>query len=147
LREQPGTANLAACLQALASDYGLQAMAAVDLHLNLPDDCSPAPARIGHLLAIAKEALSNIARHARATRVSLAAEVEQDRLTLEIADNGRGLPVDYVVGYGLRNMRDRARLLGGEMQLNSPSGGGTQLRVQVPWCLEEEDDAKAAVSR
>ena len=86
----------------------------VDLALDIPEGQSLSPGHIGHLLAIANEALSNVARHAQATRVRLTAAVYDGRLCLEIQDNGRGLPVDYVVGYGLRNMHDRARMLGGE---------------------------------
>jgi signal transduction histidine kinase len=58
------------------------------------------------------EALSNVVRHAEATQVSLSALVNDNSLYLAIRDYGRGLPTDYVRGYGLRNMRDRARILG-----------------------------------
>jgi signal transduction histidine kinase len=59
-------------------------------------------------------------------------------LCLAIADNGRGLPADNVPGYGLRNIRDRARLLGGRMTLTSQPGRGTTIKVEVPWSEEDE---------
>jgi signal transduction histidine kinase len=115
-----------------------QPLVDVDLVLDIPEGQSLAPGQIGHLLAITNEALSNVARHAQGTRVHLSAAVRDDRLRLEIRDNGCGLPLDYVIGYGLRNMRDRARLLGGELRVESRPGRGTVVAVDVPWREEEE---------
>ena len=130
--------SLAAGLQELVADRSLRSAVEVRLVLDLPTDRPLARARVGHLLAIANEALSNVARHAEATAVGVSARATAEGLCLTIADNGRGLPADNVPGYGLRNMRDRARLLGGRMTLTSQPGRGTTIKVKVPWSEEDE---------
>ncbi|MDQ1301261.1 MAG: hypothetical protein QG637_1182 [Chloroflexota bacterium] len=138
LRAPSSGSSLAAGLQDLAADRSLRSVVEVRLALELPADRPLTPARVGHLLAIANEALSNIARHAQATAAQLSARATAEGLCLTITDNGRGLPADNVPGYGLRNMRDRARLLGGRMTLNSKPGQGTTIKVEVPWSEEDE---------
>jgi len=138
LRAAPTSRSLAAGLEELAHDRYLRSLVEVDLALDIPAGQSLAPVQIAHLLAITNEALSNVARHAHASRARLAATVQDDRLHLEIRDNGHGLPVDYVVGYGLRNMRDRARLLGGDIAVSTTPGHGTTITVSVPWRPEDE---------
>ena len=125
LRDRSNSLSLATGLQDLASAGHLGSLVDVELILNLPDHKTMNSTRINHLLAIANEGLSNVARHSQATKAYLSATAFDNRLQLEIKDNGRGLPTDYVVGYGLRNMRDRARILGGEMLLDTKSGQGT----------------------
>ena len=138
LRAPSSGSSLTAGLQELAADRSLRSAVEVRLALDLPADRPLAPVRVGHLLAIANEALSNVARHAQATEVQLSARATADGLCLAIADNGRGLPADNVPGYGLRNIRDRARLLGGRMTLTSQPGRGTTIKVEVPWSEEDE---------
>jgi len=144
LRPLPDSRSLTAGLQELAQDRNLRALLDVELVLDIPEGQTLAPGQIGQLLAIANEALSNVARHAQATRVRLTAAVQDDWLRLEIHDNGHGLAVDYVVGYGLRNMHDRARLLGGELSVRSDPGRGTLVAVDVPWRKEDERFATRA---
>ncbi|MBK9714434.1 MAG: sensor histidine kinase [Kouleothrix sp.] len=144
LRPLPDGRSLTAGLQELARDRNLRALMDVDLILDIPEGQALAPGQIGQLLAITNEALSNVARHAQATRVRLTAAVQDGRLRLEIHDNGHGLAVDYVVGYGLRNMHDRARLLGGELSVHSGPGHGTRVAVDVPWRKEDERFATRA---
>jgi signal transduction histidine kinase len=52
---------------------------------------------------------------------------------MTIQDNGVGFACDDHDGYGLRNMRDRARLLGGQLEVTSASGQGTTLTLDIPW--------------
>jgi signal transduction histidine kinase len=144
LRPIPSSRNLATSLQELAQDRNLRSLVEVDLALDIPEGQTLAPGQIGQLLAITNEALSNVARHAQATRVRLMATVQDGRLRLEIRDNGHGLTVDYVVGYGLRNMHDRARLLGGELSVHTLPGRGTTVTVDVPWSKEDERFATRA---
>lgn len=143
LRTAPDGRSLAASLHELAHDRHLQSLMEVDLTSSIPEGEALTPGQIGHLLAIANEALSNVARHARATRVGLSASVCDGRLRLEIRDNGRGLPVDIVVGYGLRNMRERARMLGGDLALHSQPGHGTLVTIDVPWKESNEQSTPA----
>jgi signal transduction histidine kinase len=144
LRPLPDSRNLTTSLQELAQDRNLRALMDVDLVVDIPEGQALAPGQIGQLLAIANEALSNTARHAQATHVRLTAVVHNGRLRLEIHDNGHGLAVDYVIGYGLRNMHDRARLLGGELSVHSDPGNGTIVAVDVPWRKEDERFATRA---
>ncbi len=141
LRATPDSRSLVVGLQDLATAPYLRSLVDVSLALELPEKQSLSPAYVGHLLAIANEALSNVARHAQATQARLSATATGDRLRLEIQDNGRGLAPDYVVGYGLRNMHDRARLLGGTMSLVTQPGHGTTVTVDVPWGEENEQSA------
>ena len=97
----------------------------------MPPDITLSPAQVGHLLAITNEAMSNIARHAMATKVVMRAEVKEGLLIFEIEDNGRGFPSDLVLGYGLNNMRERTQLLGGVMHLYSRPHEGTRLHIEI----------------
>lgn len=90
-----------------------------------------------------QEALSNIQRHASASRVSLQVRMSSDRmpyarknsvhLDIRIEDDGRGFDMQgEVTGFGLIGMRERVGLLGGEMHVDSSPGGGTRLHVTMP---------------
>ena len=83
------------------------------------------------LLRIAREALTNALRHADARTVDVRLERDGDRLILEVADDGRGLPSDpgSGEGLGLRILRDRAAQVGGELAIESEPGAGTRIRV------------------
>jgi signal transduction histidine kinase len=78
------------------------------------------------VLAVTREALSNCARHARATAVTISLAMEDGLITLEVTDNGRGLGAP-ARSSGLASMRRRARNNGGTLQITTPDGGGTRL--------------------
>jgi signal transduction histidine kinase len=78
------------------------------------------------ILAVTREALSNCARHARATAATVSPAMEDELITLDITDNGRGLGTP-ARSSGLASMRRRAENHGGTMQITAPVGGGTQL--------------------
>nr|WP_203672528.1 MULTISPECIES: GAF domain-containing sensor histidine kinase [unclassified Streptomyces] len=84
-----------------------------------------------HAMAVLAESLSNVAKHAHATRVQVALETDGRQVVLTTTDNGVGLPAQRT-GNGLRNMRERALQLGGDMELICPPDGGTTLVWQVP---------------
>jgi signal transduction histidine kinase len=144
LRPQSSSQSLATGLTELAHAQHLRSLVDINLTLDLPEGRSLAPTQVGHLLTIANEALSNVARHAQASQVNLSANMVDNRLRLEIKDNGRGLPDDYVVGYGLRNMQERARMLGGDMSLESQPGHGTIVIIEVPWSESNGHHSTAA---
>jgi two-component system sensor histidine kinase UhpB len=91
------------------------------------------------LFRVAQEALTNVARHAAATVVTLSLTRSTDAVVLEIADNGQGfdpatLPggPGRVQGWGLVGMRERVALAGGQFALESVPGQGTTIRVALP---------------
>jgi PAS domain S-box-containing protein len=88
-------------------------------------------ARAEHLLAVLREALSNVARHARATHVQVRVSVS-DRLELVVTDDGVGIPPDVVPGGGTVNLRERAEGLGGAFLIEPGAPRGTVLRWTVP---------------
>jgi signal transduction histidine kinase len=92
---------------------------------------------------VAQEAMNNIARHAKAETVLIQASIRENRLTLEIEDDGAGFdastlasPVDDGRGFGLLGMRERVEMLGGKLRIESAPGQGTDVAVSLP--LEEE---------
>src|SRR5690606_10143257 len=85
---------------------------------------------------IAQEALTNIARHAGASRAEVEVEFEDDaedaRLLLRVSDDGRGFDASLPGGLGLVTMRERATQLGGSVTITARPGGGTALRAVPP---------------
>ena len=84
------------------------------------------------LLAVEREALSNVAKHARATSVSLSIAVDDTTVTLRVADNGIGTTDDAHGGRGIANMVARAEDRGGRCTLERRDTGGTVLTWTVP---------------
>jgi len=120
-------------LKELVQDPRFQSFVDIKLTLDLPADSSLSPVRGDHLMAIINEALNNVIRHAQATKVHIKAEVNSGRLVVEVTDNGVGIPAGLEAGYGLRNMQDRARMLGGEIKIVKGDNGGTRVTLDIPW--------------
>ena len=85
-----------------------------------------------HLFRITQEALTNIARHSGATRVSVHLRADGNVVRLTISDNGSGLKPERGNGMGLTGMRARARSAGGELELTSKPGLGVAIEVWAP---------------
>lgn len=85
-----------------------------------------------HLFRIVQEALTNIARHSGATRVSVFLRADDGHVRLTLSDNGRGLSEASRNGMGLSGMRARARSAGGELKLESKPGQGVTIEVWAP---------------
>lgn len=86
------------------------------------------------LYRIAQEALNNVAKHARATRVEIKVESEATTLTLSIADDGAGFDSDAGPprrGWGMKTMRERAEAFGGRIEVTSAPGKGTVVTASV----------------
>jgi two-component system sensor histidine kinase UhpB len=81
---------------------------------------------------IAQESLTNVARHAQATRVTVALEAGIDSLVLKVVDNGRGFAGDPDEHGGLRSMRERALLIGAALAVKQASPTGVEVRLEVP---------------
>ena len=134
-------------LAALADEFRVNTMIDVELRAG-PTVSAPVIGvdRTVELLSIAREALSNIARHARATRAELVVEPDPEISGLEIviADNGTGFdPVAArSLGHqGLRNMRTRAIGIGATLVVDSRPEAGTRIIVRVPGARPEDDIA------
>jgi two-component system sensor histidine kinase DesK len=82
------------------------------------------------LALVLREAVTNIARHARANRAWVTLELVGNTVELRVTDNGRGGIGDH--GNGLCGMNERVRALGGSLKVESPSGHGTRLLITVP---------------
>lgn len=91
-----------------------------------------APEIVEALLAVVHEALSNVARHARASRCDVSVAVDPDTVTLTVADDGDGIDSTRPQGKGTRNMTGRAARLGGTVSLRRGELGGTELVWTVP---------------
>jgi signal transduction histidine kinase len=116
---------------------GVRVNALIDTELTLEGDLDGALTEdeATSLFRIAQEALSNVTRHARASTLRVKLTTSPRSVRLEIADDGVGFdpeaerPADR---RGLRNMEERARGLGARLSLQSVSGRGTQVRVELP---------------
>jgi len=82
------------------------------------------------LALVLREAVTNIARHARASRARVTTAVVNQALKLSIEDDGRGGIAIH--GNGLKGMHERVRALGGTLDVISPTGKGTRLHITVP---------------
>jgi signal transduction histidine kinase len=86
-----------------------------------------------HLLATLRETLSNVAKHARARRVDVAVSVTEGTVELRVVDDGVGVPdVPRAGGSGLRNLAERAEVLGGVFTAQRVEAGGTVVTWRVP---------------
>jgi signal transduction histidine kinase len=128
-------------LARLGEELGMHAV--IDLEVDLEGGQAMLralpPDRRSDVLFIAREALSNVARHSGATRTALVLADEDGDLVLCVEDNGRGFEAAEVSGpdsfgrhQGLANMRDRAIGMGGTFAVERPDGPGTRIIVRVP---------------
>jgi signal transduction histidine kinase len=125
--------GLLLALETLADEARLNS--AVDIEVQGTDP-GPLPVDLsGELLSIVRETLSNVARHAHASRATIALETSDGELHLEIADDGRGFDAAEKLGTshrGLRNMAERATRIGAGFRVVSQPGAGTRIIVEVP---------------
>ncbi|MFC7492852.1 MULTISPECIES: sensor histidine kinase [unclassified Nocardioides] len=97
------------------------------------DELGPLPAAVEvAAYRIASEAMTNVARHARATRCTVRLEVVDAALLVEVADDGVGIDPTAQAGVGLVGLRERAAELGGRSEVTCPPTGGTVVRAWLP---------------
>jgi signal transduction histidine kinase len=111
----------------LAARYGLE------LELTGSEPALPLVAK-EMLYRVAQEASNNVAKHARAQRATIRLDCDAAAVTLEVRDDGTGFdPTGEYPGHlGLRTMRERAEMLGAELEIASAPGKGTRVCVRVP---------------
>ena len=116
---------------------GIEVIYNSNVHSRMPDEMET------HLFRIAQEALTNIARHANATRVTVELHSEEDELRLTVSDNGKGLPKTPLAGQslGMTGMRARARAVGGVFSVGSAGERGVRIeaRAPMPEPIKEEE--------
>jgi signal transduction histidine kinase len=114
----------------------------VEVSLKLPEERVTVSAHVrAELLQIAREALSNVARHSGASEVDVALAVDGATLVLDVTDNGQGFDPANVAPdghFGLPNMRERAAALGGDLAIASAMGAGTHIIVRIPTASDHE---------
>jgi two-component system, NarL family, sensor kinase len=104
----------------------------LEIDIDAPEPMPPLSATVEvAAYRIAQEALTNVARHARARHASITITVGE-ALALTIADDGCGLPEHHLTGIGLTSMRERATELGGTFAISRAANGGTLLAVRLP---------------
>lgn len=130
--------GLGRALEAFAREQSAEAGIRIDVRLDQVPDL-PAAAAVT-LFRAAQEAVMNARKHAEAGRVEVTLCARDGTVVLEVADDGRGVPV-LREGVGLASMRDRVASLGGRVDIESVHGRGTTLRVIVP--MERSDEARA----
>ena len=97
-----------------------------------------APQQSVALFRILQEALTNVVRHAKATQVTVQLLIENNKLIMEIVDNGIGFPKNHKVrndSYGLIGMNERVFLLEGELIIEGKPGEGTIVRIEMPYTV------------
>jgi two-component system, NarL family, sensor histidine kinase UhpB len=123
--------GLLSALRALAQTF--QDHAGARLNLAVPAHVDPiAPEVELAIYRIAQEGLNNALRHAGAQTIELELRLDGDGLLLVVTDDGRGIAGDEGEGPGIRGMRERALLIGGDLRIDSPYGQGTRVRLDVP---------------
>ena len=110
------------------------------------DNLFPAPVRLG-IYRIFQESLTNIGKHAKATRVSASIQKMGQQVSFLIKDNGQGFNLEGILGQenrtkgtGLSTMIERARLAGGQLDINSRVGAGTEIAFTIPARVEKETE-------
>jgi two-component system, NarL family, sensor histidine kinase DevS len=130
-------AGLRLTLETMAQELLAGSNAELELDLSgattLDGQLSPEAAH--ELVQVAREAVSNIARHSGASRATLSLRVHDDTAELRIEDDGQGFDPSQRFGsghFGLANLRDRAAALAGPLTIDSEPGKGTRIIVRVP---------------
>ena len=126
--------GLVATLEWAGEEFGSRT--GTECRLDLPpDDIVVDPETAVAIFRIFQETLTNVARHANAKEVKARLTIEDDNLTLEVHDNGSGIPREKLQkgkSLGILGMRERATLLGGDLSITGNPGKGTTVRVWIP---------------
>jgi signal transduction histidine kinase len=122
-------------LEELAREVRAHTFLDIDIQIETEDWQRLSPEQTIEILYVARESLTNIRKHAHASRVEVDLKNKADSLMLTIVDNGNGFEPGQLsgeTGNGLRNMRERAQILGGKIEINKLDDGGTQVTLFIP---------------
>jgi len=125
--------GLGAAIEWLAHD--VEARSQIACAVAVPEDISLPFELATPLFRICQEALTNVTRHARATRVSISLACHDGQILLTVKDNGRGITDEEIQRHGslgLLGMKERVVLLGGTLAVKGQPGEGTTLAIRMP---------------
>jgi PAS domain S-box-containing protein len=125
--------GLGAAIEWLAHDF--EARTSVACSVVVPEDLVLPSDLATPLFRVCQEALTNVTRHAGATRVSIQLESSEGWLLLRVQDNGRGITEEEIRrqgSLGLLGMKERVTLAGGTLDMKGEAGVGTTLTIQIP---------------
>lgn len=131
------TAGLSGALREYCFEAGRHAGLPVELNIDVKDDNIPGELAIA-LYRVVQESLNNVVKHARAEKISVHLYEEDEKIFLEVRDNGVGFdPADVETHFsnfkmGILGMRERVESFGGEFAVESRPGTGTSVKVSVP---------------
>ncbi len=128
--------GLDAAIEDAAEQFSTLAAVPVEQRLEAPSE-RLTEAQQTVVLRVVQEALQNVRKHAEATRVAIITRASDDAWTVEVHDNGRGFDVEAVAARGRRNfglqfMRERAELIGAQLEIRSRPGAGTIISLAIP---------------
>jgi signal transduction histidine kinase len=124
--------GLAPALERLVENHRQHKEIAIDLEIRIGDERLPADVETT-MYRIVQEALTNIAKHAQATRISVLVTRKQNAAVVVVEDDGGGFDAaSPTAGLGLSGMRERVALVGGKLRLETSPGAGTTIAAEVP---------------
>jgi signal transduction histidine kinase len=124
--------GLAPAIERLVDTHRQDASIAIDLEIRLGDRRLPADVETT-MYRIVQEALTNIAKHAAATKISVLLTRTPDAAVLVVEDDGEGFDSSRTTdGLGLAGMRERIALVGGRLRVETSAGSGTTVAAEIP---------------
>jgi signal transduction histidine kinase len=136
--------GLWAAIESQAKEFGERSGIKFRLDL-LGEETIQDPEVIIALFRIFQEALTNIVRHASATRVDVSLKIKVNKIVLKVKDNGKGITEDQISSHrslGLLGMKERAYSYGGQLKIAGRPGRGTTVTVTIPVNTGEKTDGK-----
>ncbi|MGI8467661.1 MAG: ATP-binding protein, partial [Pyrinomonadaceae bacterium] len=126
--------GLAAAMEWQVGEFQKRAkiVCGLEIEFDESDDCQNLKTTIFRIL---QECLTNIARHSGASRAQIKLQDEGSRIIFQVEDNGRGFDEQALSNphsFGILGMRERARLLGGTVEISRVESGGTRVSVSIP---------------
>jgi NarL family two-component system sensor histidine kinase YdfH len=132
--ERAGAMNLAQALKDEIQRFISATGISCDLEISMPNEITDLQCETAYRMVA--ECLTNTARHAEANRAWVRTEQGEGLFTIEVGDDGKGFIPDAVIDidghYGLMGLRERARLVGGSLHIQSQPGLGTVMRMEFP---------------
>jgi signal transduction histidine kinase len=132
--------GLAAAIEWQAKEFEKHTGISCDVSVD-PDDIVLDRQHSTTIFRIFQEALTNVARHAHATQVRISLHEKDDRITLHVDDNGKGITkkqINNPQSFGLIGIQERVHFLNGEIKIKGTRNKGTSLAIHIP--LEKKED-------